>query len=63
MTFNKPWLDQAIARGDDIILATPPSKNFLEIGNGARTGFGREINYLIDNGYQYDEVAKKMIKR
>jgi hypothetical protein len=64
--FNKPWLDKAIKRGDDIILATRPERDQLfkidaVTGKEELTGFGREYEYLIKNGYVYDEATDMMI--
>ncbi|MCD8456785.1 hypothetical protein [Xylella taiwanensis] len=69
---NKPFLDAAIKRGDDIVLATTPNKapfnpnpkisgNMLR-ADGTLTGFGREIEYLKKNGYVYDAATGKMVK-
>lgn len=62
--FNQPFLDKAIARGDDILMATDPNK----AGNlfnkaGQLTGFGKEVKHLKASGYIYDEVTKMMMKR
>lgn len=56
---NKPWLDEAIKRGDNIVLATKPTGraiSYIDINTGKEiiTGFGREYNYLLDNDYVYD---------
>ncbi|WP_027706786.1 RHS repeat-associated core domain-containing protein [Zooshikella ganghwensis] len=59
---NKPFLDMAIMRGDDILLATKPRADLLRRDDGTLTGFGREIEHLIDNGYRYDSVTGKMVK-
>jgi hypothetical protein len=50
--YNKPWLDRAIARGDDIYLATIPTKaDVIENGNllGA---YAEELNYLVSRNYK-----------
>ncbi|MBE5927102.1 MAG: hypothetical protein E7270_09095 [Lachnospiraceae bacterium] len=64
--YNKPWLDNAIARNDIIYLATPPTEGYLqytnEEGKVVLTGFGKEIKHLIENGYEYDTMTKTMIK-
>ena len=65
---NKPWLDEAIKRGDDIVLATKPEGIVLSYvdritGEEVVTGFGREYNYLIKRGYDYDAVTNIMKKR
>ncbi|KLE00572.1 hypothetical protein [Aliarcobacter butzleri] len=62
--FNKPFLDKAIERGDDIILATKPKASLLDKNiNGVfqETGFGKEYRYLNSKGYVYDEITNKMI--
>ena len=60
---NKPFLDAAIARGDDIIMVTKPIKDTLfNMEGNAMTGFGREYFHLIKNGYIYDASTSKMIK-
>ncbi|MBF2543696.1 T7SS effector LXG polymorphic toxin [Listeria seeligeri] len=66
--YNRPWLDKAIARGDDIIITTKPIENNLyrtnrETGLRELTGFGKEYNYLLEQGYKYDAKNSKMIKK
>lgn len=60
--YNKPFLDEAIARGDEIILATEPVGKAIANDANELTGFGREYAYLTDQGYHYDAISKKMIK-
>ncbi|AVY96920.1 hypothetical protein DAI21_04090 [Lelliottia sp. WB101] len=65
--YNKPWLDNAIARNDPIVLATKPSNDNLyrldsATGKSELTGFGREFNYLLDHGYSFDSKTMQMIK-
>lgn len=65
--YNKPWLDNAIKRGDNIILATRPIESNLYRTNeitGAKelSGFGREYHYLLENGYKFDSKTNQMIK-
>jgi hypothetical protein len=60
---NKPWLDEAIARGDQFRFVSDPTleeaiyvtkgKNFVldNLGHKIRSIFGREIEYLKSNGY------------
>ena len=65
---NQPWLDNAIARNDVISLATMPTKANLfkwdEVSQkNVLTGFGKEYQYLLDHGYQYDSVLHQMIKQ
>jgi len=66
--YNKPFLDEAIARGDDIVLATKPDKDYLANYNSKTdtydmTGFGREYEYLLDNGYVFDDATNMMVKK
>jgi len=63
--YNKPWLDEAINRGDDIVLATKPDENVLtridySTGQEVLTGFGQEIDYLTQKGYVYDVATNTM---
>jgi filamentous hemagglutinin len=58
---NKPFLDAAISRGDEIALATKPTEKNMH-KNGKITGFGREIKYLECLGYHYDPLTLKMIR-
>ncbi|WP_432368795.1 hemagglutinin repeat-containing protein [Pantoea allii] len=65
--YNKPWLDNAISRNDPILLATKPVKdNLYRMNENTQqmemTGYGREYNYLIDNGYIFDSKTMQMIK-
>lgn len=65
---NKPWLDEVIKRGDDIVLATKPEGKYLYRFNTKThkseiSGFGREYNYLKKNGYVYDGATNTMIRR
>jgi hypothetical protein len=64
--YNKPWLGNAIKRGDDIILATKPEKGQMFkinaiTGKEELTGFGKEYEYLVKNGYVYDETTHMMV--
>ncbi len=57
--YNKPFLDAAISRGDEILMSTPINNNTLYTQSGELTGYGREYYYLISKGYEY--VDGKMI--
>ena len=52
--FNKPWIESAMQRGDDIVLWSDPSlsknliKDFDDIGPG-ETFFSREISFIKNN--------------
>jgi len=64
--YNKPWLDHAIERGDDIVLATTPKSNLLmdfdeKSGKYVDPGFGKEYYYLIDHGYIYNASTNRML--
>ena len=64
--YNRLWLDNAIARGDIILLATEPTYNVLykvnkSTGKEELTGFGREYFYLIDHNYTYNPNTMQMI--
>ena len=65
--YNKPFLDKAIQRDDIFRFVTDPIDSFMyrpnwNTGSRELTGFGREINYLVENGYEYDWVLKEMKK-
>lgn len=62
--FNQPFVDKAIARGDDFLMATDPTDiRHLVDSAGRLTGFGREVKHLTENGYVYDAVSKMMVKQ
>ena len=49
-TYNKPFLDAALQRGDPIYLSTIPKVKTDVIKNGAPSGmYGRELEYLVKN--------------
>lgn len=65
--YNKPWLDNAIARNDIFKIATEPTWDNLTrvnmfTGKTELTGFGREYTYLKKHGYYFDAVTKTMVK-
>lgn len=65
--YNKPRLDNAIARNDVIKIATEPTwDNLTRInmatGKTELTGFGREYVYLRKHGYYFDVASKTMFK-
>jgi hypothetical protein len=52
---NKPFLDEAIKRGDDIALGTIPAqaKDVIDVETGALIGnFAKELDYLARNNYK-----------
>ena len=64
---NAKWLDEAIARGDDFILATKPEGKVMQsfnklTGEWGSSGFAREYQHLRDNGYHYDYITNTMVK-
>jgi len=60
--FNKEFIDKAVERGDNIILATPATDKFLYNEKGI-TGFGREIEYLTtQKGYTLSADKTRLIK-
>jgi hypothetical protein len=54
---NKAFLDQAIARGSQFVLATAPS--------AARAGsfFARELEYMMSNGYVANQAGTALVPR
>ena len=65
--YNKPWLDNVIARDDIIQIATEPTwSNLTRVnkttGKLELSGFGREYTYLKKHGYKYDPIKKTMSK-
>lgn len=65
--YNKRWLDEAIIRGDDIVLATKPQGKVMQsynklTGKWGPSGFAREYQYLCDKGYHYDSTINMMVK-
>jgi len=61
--YNKPFLDAAIERGDDIVLATRPQKHYFDLTQTPKSGFEREFKHLLKNDYIFDENTMKMIKK
>ena len=67
--FNKPWLDNAIARNDNILMATKPEFRAGSLfrtnssGKFELSGFGKEYLYLRRNGYIFDPALNQMIRR
>ena len=64
---NKPWLDEAISRGDDIVLATKPEGKVMQsfnklTGEWGPSGFAREYQYLIERGYHFDSTTNMMVR-
>ena len=64
--YNKPWLQNAVDRGDPILMATSPdavnpdgtsvlTSVDRDTGQVGPSGFGREFQYLQDKGYTYQD--------
>ena len=51
--YNIPWLDAAISRGDDIVLATKPTMLNIYSDTGKLTTFGEELKYLTSSIRNY----------
>lgn len=72
--YNRPWLENAIARGDEIYAASDPmnplfiyknDKGVFELNdNGEKmlTGFGKECKILYENKYKYIAATRKFVK-
>jgi len=54
---NKPYLDAAIARNDELVLLTRPTPEVLARGGA----FSREYEYLVSRGFRYESTTGKMI--
>jgi hypothetical protein len=54
---NQKFLDRAIARGDDIVLATPITARTPPTGY-----YAREIDYMLSQGYKVSPDGKRLIK-
>jgi RHS repeat-associated protein len=66
-SYNQPWLDAAMARNDDLVLATAPKWDLLtrinrETGLRELSGFGREYLHLLKAGYRYDAASNSMVR-
>ncbi len=56
-TRNKRYVDDAIARGDDIRLVTSPDTPLYQGGNT----YQRELKYLRDKGYAWEQAGDHWI--
>lgn len=54
---NRRFLDRAIARGDQFVLATDP----FQAKKG--TFYSMELHYLTEKGYELNDAATKLLKR
>lgn len=63
--YNKPWIQAATNRGDDIIIMSNKFDNSLLIKDGSKTGFGKEIDFmeeLVSRGrYRFDDALGKYV--
>ena len=57
--YNKPWLDRAINRGDDIYLATIPKKagDFVDEAGKLKGAFAEELDYLVKRDYKPTNIS------
>ncbi|NOS90692.1 MAG: hypothetical protein HOP30_02110 [Cyclobacteriaceae bacterium] len=57
--YNKPWLEKAIERGDDIYLATIPTKaDIVDAAGNLKGAYAQELNYLATKGYKPKNVSE-----
>lgn len=57
---NAAWIDDAVARGDDIIVVS--ARRFLRDEFGALTGFGKEVDRLIKvHGYRWNADFTRLL--
>ena len=66
--YNQSWLDNAISRNDNILMATKPEFKtgslFRQNSSGKLelSGFGKEYYHLRKNGYMFNSSTNQMIK-
>lgn len=57
--YNMPWLDKAITRGDDIYLATIPTKADDIIKDGKLLGaYAEELNHIVTRNYKPKNITQ-----
>jgi hypothetical protein len=57
-SYNKPFLDAAVSRGDPIYLATVPQVKTDIIKNGVPTGmYGKEMEYLVQHNVKPKNIT------
>jgi hypothetical protein len=44
--YNEPWLKQATARGDDVLVLSNPHDSSLLVRNGEPTNFAKEVGFM-----------------
>ncbi len=57
--FNKPWLDNAIQRGDVVVLATRPidSSDYITATGELKGMYARELKYLVEKDYKPANIS------
>ncbi len=57
--YNKPWLNRAIDRGDDVYLATIPQKadEVMDAAGNLKGAFAEELNHLVFRNYKPSNIA------
>ena len=58
---NKPFLDEALMRKDDIVLATVPAqkKEIIDLQSGQLLGnYAKELDYLVKNNYKPANITQ-----
>lgn len=58
-TVNKPFLDAAIKRGDDVALATIPryKSDYITADGSFKGNYAKELDYLVKNNYKPVNVS------
>ncbi len=58
---NTAWVDDAVARGDDIVVAS--QRSYMYDDYGELTGFGKEVDRFINvHGYQWNEDYTRLLQ-
>jgi hypothetical protein len=52
--YNRPWLDTAIRRGDEIVIATPPGSrgNLISAAGELKGSYAKELHYLVQMNHK-----------
>ena len=58
---NKKFIDEQIAAGKEILLTNDPTKKYL-FDDGIPRFYQRELNYLMELRYTFDEVSDGLWK-
>ncbi len=58
--YNKPWLNSAIARGDDIYLATIPQKaeDLVDASGNLKGAYAQEVDFLVSKNYKPKNITE-----